>query len=47
MAKARLQEPASLVDEAAAIFSRAAQGAEGMEGMGAFIQKRKPNWVPA
>ncbi len=47
MAKARLQEPTSLVDEAAAIFSRAAQGAEGMEGMGAFIQKRKPNWVPA
>ncbi|TXH88236.1 MAG: enoyl-CoA hydratase/isomerase family protein [Rhodoferax sp.] len=47
MAKARLQVPASLVDEAAAIFSRAAQGPEGMEGMGAFIQKRKPNWVPA
>ncbi len=47
MAKARLQEPATLVDEAAAIFSRAAQGPEGMEGMGAFIQKRKPNWVPA
>ncbi|MDT8992448.1 enoyl-CoA hydratase-related protein [Curvibacter sp. APW13] len=47
MAKARLQAPASLVDEAAAIFSRAAQGPEGMEGMGAFLQKRKPNWVPA
>lgn len=47
MAKARLQAPASLVDEAAAIFSRAAQGPEGIEGMGAFIQKRKPNWVPA
>lgn len=47
MAKARLQPPATLVDEAAAIFSRAAQGPEGMEGMGAFLQKRKPNWVPA
>lgn len=47
MAQARLQAPASLVDEAAAIFSRAAQGPEGMEGMGAFLQKRKPNWVPA
>jgi len=46
MAKARLQTPASLIDEAAAIFSRAAQGAEAMEGMGAFLQKRKPNWVP-
>lgn len=46
MAKARLQEPAALVEEAAAIFSCAAQGPEGMEGMGAFIQKRKPNWAP-
>lgn len=46
MAKARWQEPASLVEAAAAVFSRAAQGPEGMEGMGAFIQKRKPNWVP-
>jgi isohexenylglutaconyl-CoA hydratase len=47
MAKARLQAPASLIDEAAAIFSRAAQGPEAMEGMGAFLQKRKPKWVPA
>ncbi|HWS04226.1 MAG TPA: enoyl-CoA hydratase-related protein, partial [Burkholderiaceae bacterium] len=47
MAKARLQAPASLIDEAATVFSRAAQGAEAMEGMGAFLQKRKPNWVPA
>lgn len=46
MAKARMQAPATLVDEAATIFSRAAQGPEGMEGMGAFIQKRKPSWVP-
>lgn len=47
MAKARLHAPASLVDEAAAIFSRAARGPEGLEGMGAFLQKRQPNWVPA
>ena len=47
MAKARLQAPASLVQEAAAVFSSAAQGPEGTEGMGAFLQKRKPSWVPA
>lgn len=47
MAKARLRAPAALVDEAAAAFSRAARGAEAMEGMGAFLHKRKPNWVPA
>jgi isohexenylglutaconyl-CoA hydratase len=47
MAKARLQDTASLVREAAAVFSSAAQGPEGTEGMGAFLQKRKPSWVPA
>ncbi len=47
MAQARLQVPQSLVQSAAAIFSRAAQGPEGLEGMTAFMQKRKPNWVPA
>jgi isohexenylglutaconyl-CoA hydratase len=47
MAKARLQDPVSLVQEAAAVFSSAAQGPEGTEGMGAFLQKRKPSWVPA
>jgi isohexenylglutaconyl-CoA hydratase len=36
-----------LVDEAAALFSRAVQGPEGQEGTSAFLQKRKPNWVPA
>jgi isohexenylglutaconyl-CoA hydratase len=45
MAKARLQEPRALIDEAAAIFSDAAQGAEGIEGMTAFMQKRKPQWA--
>ena len=45
IAKARLTPPADLVAQAALVFSRAAQGAEGMEGVTAFIQKRKPNWA--
>jgi len=45
MRKARFTAAADLVDEAADIFSRAAQGAEGQEGMTAFIQKRKPQWA--
>ena len=45
MARARLQAPAELVADAAAVFSKAAQGAEGIEGMTAFIQKRKPHWA--
>lgn len=45
MARARLSAPQDLVLDAAAIFSRAAQGPEGLEGMTAFMQKRKPNWV--
>ncbi|WP_296448811.1 enoyl-CoA hydratase/isomerase family protein [Rhodoferax sp. UBA5149] len=45
MAKARLTEPSSLMQEAAVIFSRAVQGPEGLEGTTAFLQKRKPNWA--
>ncbi|APW41859.1 enoyl-CoA hydratase/isomerase family protein [Rhodoferax saidenbachensis] len=45
MARARLETPQSLVQDAAAIFSRAAMGPEGLEGMTAFIQKRKPQWA--
>ena len=45
MAQARLQEPKGLVQPAAAIFSQAAQSPEGLEGMTAFIQKRKPQWA--
>lgn len=45
MARARLETPQSLVQDAAAIFSRAAIGPEGLEGMTAFIQKRKPQWA--
>ena len=46
IAKARFQSPASLVAEAAEVFSRAALGAEGVEGTTAFLQKRKAKWVP-
>jgi isohexenylglutaconyl-CoA hydratase len=35
-----------LIDEAAAAFSLAAQGSEGIEGTTAFLQKRKPSWAP-
>lgn len=45
MARARLTPAADLVQEAAVIFSRAAQGPEGLEGTAAFLQKRKPNWA--
>ena len=44
--KARWTRPADLVQEAAEAFSRAALGPEGVEGMGAFLQKRKPRWSP-
>ncbi len=45
IAKARFQSPASLVQEAAQVFSAAALGAEGIEGTTAFLQKRKASWV--
>ena len=47
MAKARWNAPAALVEEAAAVFSRAVRGPEGQEGTTAFLQKRKPTWIPA
>jgi len=46
IAKARLHSPASLVDEAAQVFSRAVLGAEGTEGTLAFMQKRRASWMP-
>ncbi|MCU0929728.1 MAG: enoyl-CoA hydratase-related protein, partial [Burkholderiaceae bacterium] len=42
LARARFSPPVELVRDAAAVFSRSAQGAEGVEGMAAFIAKRKP-----
>ena len=46
MAKARFAAPATLVQEAASLFSQAALGPEGTEGTLAFLQKRKPSWAP-
>jgi isohexenylglutaconyl-CoA hydratase len=46
LSRARFEPPAALVQEAAAIFSRAVQGPEGIEGTMAFLQKRKAAWVP-
>lgn len=45
LAKARLTPAAELVPQAALVFSHAAQGAEGLEGTTAFLQKRKPTWA--
>ena len=46
IAKARHHAPASLVREAAEVFSKAALGPEGTEGTTAFLAKRKAAWVP-
>ena len=45
IAKARWTPASELVTHAAAVFARAAQSSEGMEGTAAFLQKRKPNWA--
>jgi isohexenylglutaconyl-CoA hydratase len=45
LARARFTPPDELVQDAAAVFSRSAQGAEGIEGMSAFLAKRKPKWA--
>jgi len=47
MAKARLHDAAGLVDEAAAVFARATLSEEGLEGISAFVEKRKPKWASA
>lgn len=46
LARARFTPPVELVRDAAAVFSRSAQSAEGIEGMAAFIARRKPTWAP-
>ncbi len=43
--RARFAPAEQLVQEAAEVFARAAQGPEGLEGINAFLQKRKPVWV--
>ena len=46
MRRARFEPAHALVADAATVFAQSAQSAEGVEGMTAFIQKRKPNWTP-
>ena len=46
MARARFHPPASMVQHAAEVFSKAALSAEGIEGTTAFLAKRKASWVP-
>ncbi|MBK7001063.1 MAG: enoyl-CoA hydratase/isomerase family protein [Rhodoferax sp.] len=46
VARARLETPRALIEESALAFSQAAMGPEGMEGIRAFIEKRKPSWAP-
>ncbi len=43
--RARFEDPAGLVEHAAAAFAAAARGPEGEEGMRAFIERRKPAWA--
>lgn len=45
IAQARWCPAAEMVAHAAAVFSRAVQSSEGVEGTAAFLQKRKPNWA--
>ena len=45
MQRARFAPAHEWVADAAAVFAQSAQGSEGIEGMTAFIQKRKPNWT--
>jgi len=43
--RARFEDPASLVEHAAAVFAKAARSEEGAEGLRAFIEKRKAAWA--
>ncbi len=43
--RARFEDPAELVEPAAALFAKAARGEEGAEGLRAFAEKRKPAWA--
>lgn len=45
--QARTTPAEALIDEAAQVFSKAALGAEGQEGMAAFLEKRAPEWAPS
>ena len=45
MARALHTPAPELIEDAARLFARAARGAEGIEGMTAFLQKRAPSWA--
>jgi isohexenylglutaconyl-CoA hydratase len=45
MQRARFEPASTLIEDASNVFAQSAQSAEGIEGMTAFIQKRKPNWT--
>ncbi len=45
MSRARHHDAQQLVMEAARVFSQSAASAEGLEGIAAFMQKRKPSWA--
>ena len=45
MQRARFAPAGDLVQDAAEVFAQSTQSAEGIEGMTAFIQKRKPQWA--
>ena len=44
--RARQSPAESLIDDAAALFAQAVLSEEGQDGTQAFMQKRKPRWVP-
>jgi isohexenylglutaconyl-CoA hydratase len=43
--RARFEDPAGLVEHAAAVFAKAARSEEGTEGLRAFAERRKPVWA--
>jgi isohexenylglutaconyl-CoA hydratase len=43
--RARFEDPAGLIDHAAAVFAKAARGEEGAEGLRAFAERRNPAWA--
>lgn len=45
IARARLEPPAALVEDAAKIFARSARSKEGAEGLTAFLEKRPAKWA--
>jgi isohexenylglutaconyl-CoA hydratase len=45
MRRAMFEPATAILHDAAALFAQAVRGAEGQEGMMAFLQKRLPSWV--